>query len=204
MKSRIETRVCRALAVVVCVLGASGCRQDMHNQPKYKGLRASPFFDNGSSARPILEGTVARGTLGEDEAFHTGKRGGQPVAELPMPVTEQVLDRGQERYAIYCTPCHDPTGTGQGMVVQRGYKRPPSLHEERLRNAPAGYFFDVVTNGFGSMPDYRVQVTAQDRWAIVAYIRALQLSQRADKADVPGGDPAKVPAPSAAPGPVKH
>lgn len=181
------------LAVVVCLAAISACRQDMHNQPKYRGLRASAFFADGSSARPLVEGTVARGTLQEDEAFFTGKLNKVTVKELPFAVDEQVLDRGQERFNIYCTPCHGRTGAGNGMVVQRGYRQPPSFHIDRLRQADAGYIFDVMTNGFGVMPDYRVQVSPRDRWAIVAYIRALQLSQHAAATDVPGGDPAKVP-----------
>jgi mono/diheme cytochrome c family protein len=177
----------------------SGCRQDMHNQPKYKPLRASAFFDNGSSARPILEGTIARGTLQTDESFFTGKNGNVLVTELPFPVTQQVLDRGEERYNIYCTPCHDRTGNGRGMVVQRGYRQPPSYHIDRLRNVEIGHFFDVMTNGFGVMPDYRAQISPRDRWNIAAYIRALQLSQHAAASDVPGGDPGKLaPQPPAA------
>ena len=169
----------------------------MHNQPKYRPLRATTFFRDGSSARPIVEGTVARGTLQEDEAFFTGKVGGTLVSELPFSVDEQVLDRGQQRYNIFCTPCHDATGSGRGMVVQRGYRQPPSFHDDRLRAAPVGHFFDVMTNGFGVMPDYRAQVNPRDRWAIAAYIRALQLAQRASPSDVPGGDPTKVPRPTA-------
>ena len=186
----------------LCLIGAlslvaaAGCRQDMHNQPKYKPLRGSEFFRDGSSARPIVEGTVARGTLQEDEAFFTGKVGTAAIAELPFPVDERVLDRGENRYNIYCRPCHDGTGSGKGMVVQRGYRPPPSFHDERLRTAPAGHFFDVMSNGFGAMPDYRAQIAPHDRWAIVAYIRALQLANRATSADVPGGDPAKVPQPT--------
>jgi mono/diheme cytochrome c family protein len=175
----------------------------MHNQPKYRPLRATTFFADGASARPLVEGTVARGTLNEDQAFYTGKVNNAPVAELPIAVDAHVVDRGQERYTIFCTPCHDGTGTGRGMVVQRGYRQPPSFHDERLRTSPPGYFFDVMTNGFGAMPDYRAQISAADRWAIVAYIRALQLSQHATKADVPGGDPAKA-KPPAAPTPAKH
>jgi mono/diheme cytochrome c family protein len=179
---------------------ASGCRQDMHNQPKYRPLRATTFFADGSSARPHVEGTVARGTLQEDQAFFTGREGSRLVTELPFPVDEQVLARGQERYSIFCAPCHDATGSGRGMVVQRGYRPPASFHEERLRNVEAGYFFDVMTNGFGVMPDYRAQLSARDRWTVVAYIRALQLSQHADRADVPGGDPATaMPQPAAPP-----
>ncbi len=177
----------------------------MHNQPKYRTLRATTFFADGSSARPLVEGTVARGALNDDLVFFTGKSGATPVAELPFAIDEHVLARGQERFNIFCTPCHDATGTGRGMVVQRGFRQPTSFHDERLRTAPAGHYFDVMTNGFGVMPDYRAQIPAQDRWAIVAYIRALQLSQRADKADIPGGDPAKAtPAAAAQPGSEKH
>jgi hypothetical protein len=185
-----------ALAVFA-IMATTGCRQDMHNQPKYRPLRSSAFFDNGSSARPLVEGTVARGTLQEDAAFFTGRVGNQLVAEMPFPVTQQVLDRGEERYNIFCTPCHDRTGSGNGMVVQRGYRQPPSMHIDRLRQAEAGHFFDVMTNGFGAMPDYRAQITPRDRWNIVAYIRALQLSQHAQRADIRGGDPTKLPPPAA-------
>ena len=176
----------------------------MHNQPKYRPLRESAFFRDGSSARPFIEGTVARGTLQTDEAFFTGKMGTAPVTELPIPVDQQMLDRGQERYNIFCTPCHDQAGTGRGMVVQRGYRQPPSFHDARLRTTPAGHYFDVMTNGFGAMPDYRTQISPRDRWAIVAYIRALQLSQNATPADIPGGDPTKLSPPQATPTPQKH
>jgi hypothetical protein len=177
----------------------------MHNQPKYKPLRATAFFADGSSARPLVEGTVPRGALQADTAFYTGKSGNAPVAELPMAVTAQLLDRGQERYNIFCTPCHDAAGTGRGMVVQRGYRQPPSFHDERLRTAPVGHFYDVMTSGFGAMPDYRAQVPPEDRWAIVAYIKALQLSQSATAADVPGGNPEEAnKARAAQPGPAKH
>lgn len=185
---------CSLLVTICLIVGA--CRQDMHNQPKYLPLRATTFFDNGSSARPLVEGTVARGTLEEDEAFFTGKIGTTPVTELPFAVDEQVLDRGEQRYNIYCTPCHDRTGSGNGMVVQRGYRPPPSFQSDRLRAAPVGHFFDVMTNGFGAMPDYRTQISPRDRWAIVAYIRALQLSQHAAPSDVPGGDPTKLAKPA--------
>ena len=185
----------------LCTIGAGACRQDMHNQPKYRGLRPSTFFTDGSSARPLVEGTVARGTLQDDEAFFTGKIDKATVKELPFPVDEAVLNRGQERYDIYCSPCHDRTGGGNGMVIQRGFKRqPPSYHIERLRQADVGYFFDVITNGFGAMPDYRAQIAPRDRWAIVAYIRALQYSQNAPAADVPGGDPTKIPQPQSGAG----
>ena len=204
MRSRIRSSL---LPVVVCLAAAAGagCRQDMHNQPKYRPLRATTFFADGSSARPLVEGTVPRGTLQDDSAFFTGKTGTATVKELPFPVDEQLLSRGQDRYNVFCTPCHDAVGTGRGMVVQRGYRQPPSFHDERLRTADAGYFFDVMTNGFGAMPDYRTQLPARDRWAVVAYIRALQLSQHAAASDIPGGDPTKAQPPAAAqPGPVKH
>jgi mono/diheme cytochrome c family protein len=195
-------------AVVAMVIGSTvalgGCRQDMHNQPKYRGLRGTEFFADGGSARPLVEGTVARGTLQDDAVFFTGKVGTATVKELPFPVDDGVLNRGQERFNIYCTPCHDATGSGKGMVVQRGFKAPPSFHDERLRNADAGYFFDVMTNGFGAMPDYRMQLSARDRWSVVAYIRALQLSQHAAPSDVPGGDPTKAQPAAAQPGAVKH
>jgi mono/diheme cytochrome c family protein len=206
MKSRTKSRLaarCSLLAVGASLALSAGCRQDMHNQPKYRPLRESAFFANGSSARPQIEGTIARGTLQSDGAFFTGKNGALFVSELPFPVTQAVIDRGQERFNIYCTPCHGLTGSGDGMVVQRGYPVPPSFHIDRLRNIEAGYFFDVMSNGFGRMPDYRAQITPRDRWNIVAYVRALQLAQHAAAADVPGGDPTKLakPAPGA---PAKH
>jgi mono/diheme cytochrome c family protein len=184
------------LVLALCLCAGSACRQDMHNQPKYRGLRPSAFFADGSSARPLVEGTIARGTLQEDEAFFTGKIDKVMVKEFPFAIDEKVVTRGQERYDIYCSPCHDRTGGGNGMVVQRGYKQPPSYHTDRLRQADVGYFFDVITNGFGAMPDYRAQIAPRDRWAIVAYIRALQYSQHAPASDVPGGDPTKVPQPT--------
>ncbi len=192
------------LVVVLCLLAAAaGCRQDMHDQPKYRPLRASAFFENTSSARPLVDGTIARGTLQTDAAFFTGKNGAMLVTELPFPVTQAVLDRGQERFNIFCTPCHDATGNGNGLIVQRGYPKPQTYHSDRLRKIEAGYFFDVMTNGFGRMPDYRAQVTPRDRWNIVAYIRALQLSQHAPASDL---DQTKMAKPAAATGhePAKH
>jgi mono/diheme cytochrome c family protein len=205
-KSR-SSRTKGLVLLAICLSVLSGCRQDMHDQPKYRGLRPSVFFADGASARPRVEGTVARGTLQEDEAFFTGMVNKVAVKELPFPIDGQVLDRGQERFNIYCSPCHGQTGSGNGMVVQRGYKQPPSFHSDRLLQADAGYFFDVITNGFGTMPDYKVQIAPRDRWAIVAYIRALQLSQHASTSDVPGGDPTEVPQPAPGGGaraPEKH
>jgi mono/diheme cytochrome c family protein len=170
-----------------------GCRQDMQDQPKYKPLAASAFFPDGQSARPLVADTVARGHLDDDLEFYSGKTAaGKPLEVFPMAVTEDVLKRGRERFNIYCSPCHDRTGTGRGMVVRRGFKPPPSLHVERLVQAPPGHFFDVMTSGFGAMPDYRSQVTAADRWAIVAYIRALQRSQQAILADATPEEAAKL------------
>ena len=184
------------LSSVFC-LSLVGCRQDMHNQPKYIPLRDSDFFKDGSSARPLVEDTVARGTLEDDSAFFTGKSGTQLVDALPIPLTKELLDRGEQRYNIYCSPCHDRSGSGRGMIVRRGYKQPPSYHIDRLRQAPIGHFFDAMTNGFGAMPDYRAQVQPRDRWAIAAYIRALQLSQNAKEADVAPEDRPKLSQPPA-------
>jgi mono/diheme cytochrome c family protein len=161
------------------------CRQDMHDQPKYRPYRESAFFADDLSARPLVAGTVPRGHLNEDALLYTGKDNGAVATVFPFPVDATVMSRGQERFNIYCSPCHGRTGMGDGMVVQRGYRRPPRLDDERLRAAPVGHFFDVMTNGFGAMPDYAVQVRPRDRWAIAAYIRALQLSSHATLADVP-------------------
>jgi len=158
----------------------------MQDQPKYKNLRGSAFFEDGRSARPVIEDTVARGQLSPDAKLRTGRdENGQPAATLPMPLTRALLERGRNRYTIYCTPCHGLTGDGLGIVVQRGYRQPPSFIIDRLREAPVGYFFDVMTRGFGAMMDYAAQIPSEDRWAIAAYVRALQLSQRTTVADVP-------------------
>jgi mono/diheme cytochrome c family protein len=164
---------------------AFGCRQDMHDQPKYEPYEKSEFFADGRAMRPPVEGTVARGQLRDDTRLHAGKEGAAFVAAIPIPVDEKLVRRGQERFGIYCTPCHGERGMGNGMIVQRGYRTPASFHEDRLRAQPDGYYFDVMTNGFGVMPDYASQVTVKDRWAIVAYIRALQVSQNATLDDVP-------------------
>ncbi len=171
--------------IVVAVLAGSACRQDMHDQPKYTPLRASTFFADGRSARPQVAGTVARNELHEDTLLYTGKIDGADASVFPFVVDEKVMARGRERYDIYCSPCHGRTGNGDGMVVRRGYRPPPTLFSDRLRLAPVGHFFDVMTSGFGAMPDYAAQVNAEDRWAIVAYIRALQLSAHATIEDVP-------------------
>ena len=157
----------------------------MHDQPKYIPLRESTFFADSRSARPLVEGTVARGHLRDDELTYTGKVNGQDATVFPSPVDAAVMARGRERFDIYCSPCHGRTGQGDGMVVLRGYRRPASFHQDRLRTAPVGHFFDVITNGFGAMPDYAAQIKVEDRWAIIAYIRALQVSEHATLADVP-------------------
>jgi hypothetical protein len=174
-------------ALTLALIGLAGCRQDMHNQPKFIPLRENNFYSDGRSARPIIEGTVARGDLEQDTYYYTGKINGQPGTEFPAPVTKEMLERGQERFNIYCSPCHSRVGDGNGMIVQRGFRRPPSFHTDRLRQAAVGHFFDVMTNGFGAMSEYKSQVSVADRWAIAAYIRALQLSQNATRADVPAG-----------------
>jgi hypothetical protein len=154
-----------ALALSLALLSA--CRQDMHDQPKYIPLRPSDFFADGRSARPLIEGTVARGHLNDDTLLYTGKGAdGKFSNEFPMPVTKALILRGEQRFNVYCTPCHDRTGSGNGMIVRRGYRRPPTYHSDRLRQQPNGYLFDVITNGFGAMPDYAAQVQPQDRWAI--------------------------------------
>jgi mono/diheme cytochrome c family protein len=175
----------RSVSVVLVFAVLAGCQQKMADQPRYEPLSRSTFFNDGRAARPLVEGTVARGQLGSDAQLYTGKEGGKWVDTFPFPVTLAVLSRGQQRFNIFCAPCHDRVGTGQGTIVRRGYRAPPSFHIDRLRQAPAGYFFDAMTNGFGVMPDYAQQVHPEDRWAIVAYIRALQLSQHATLADVP-------------------
>ncbi len=175
----------RVIAIVAMSVALVACRQDMHDAPRYEPLEASAFFASGGSARTLLPNTVPRGYLREDELLYTGKVSGQFANAFPSPVTATVMARGQERFNVFCSPCHGRTGMGNGMIVQRGFRQPPSFHEQRLKDAPAGYFFDVMTNGFGAMQDYSAQVPVADRWAIAAYIRALQLSQGATVADVP-------------------
>jgi mono/diheme cytochrome c family protein len=184
-------------AACLFVVAAAGCRQDMHNQPKAIPLRESVFFKNASTARPLVEGTIARGTLQDDAAFFTGKNGAAEVDALPFALTAEVLDRGEQRFNIYCTPCHGLSGEGDGMIVRRGYRQPPSYHIDRLRQAPLGHFYDTITNGFGAMPDYRAQIAPRDRWAIAAYVRALQLSQHASAAELSPEERQKLSQPAA-------
>lgn len=167
------------LLLALCALLASGCDVSMRNQPKNKDFGESKFFKNHSIARQPVDGTIARGQLREDELFYTGKTDGKFSEVFPFPVTEEILVRGKQRFEIYCSVCHDYLGYGRGMIVQRGFKQPPSYHEDRLLNQTPGYFFSVMTNGFGAMSSYAAQVPPHDRWAIAAYIKVLQLSQRA-------------------------
>lgn len=195
-----HTRLLAKAALLALVsLSLAGCRQDMHDQAKAKTLAPSNFFADGRSARPVVAGTVARGQLQLDEHLYTGKIDGRHADTFPFPITPGVMQRGQERFNIYCSPCHGRIGDGSGIIVQRGFRRPASYHEERLRNAPPGYFFDVITNGFGTMFDYADRITPEDRWSIVAYIRALQLSQNAALEDVPADQRARLDAPATAP-----
>ena len=209
-------------SVFVCVAGA-GCRRDMQDQPKMKPYRGTTFFTDGLSSRPPIPGTVPRGFLRTDTEYFTGKKSVQAVSSVntnnatpnafaddtdtfPFPVTEDTVRRGRERYDIYCSVCHGMTGNGDGMIVRRGFRRAASFNDDRLRQAPVGHFFDAITNGWGAMPSYASQIPVQDRWAIVAYIRALQISQQNPNAQpgaspVPGASPA--PSPGTAPVPPR-
>jgi mono/diheme cytochrome c family protein len=224
------------LFAVCCLLFTPACRRDMQDQPKLKAYRSTSFFKDGLSARPPVEGTVARGFLKTDTEFFTGKKagktGGTPSASpaqtpagpqpaeatrataasvnvpqgpaaypddveiFPIPVTKDVVRRGKERYEIFCSACHGFTGNGDGMIVRRGFRRAASFNDDRLRQAPVGHFFDAITNGWGTMPSYAPQIPAQDRWAIIAYIRALQLSQQSQRTPVPAAAATTPPAQS--------
>ena len=197
-------KISYGLLLAAFCLTAVGCRYDMQDQPRYKAYKKSDFFRDDKAMRDLPEGSIPRGLLKEDKAFYTGKKDNadqnaqvqtttdaagntlvssfpNDLTEMPVPVTKELLDRGQERYNIYCIVCHGPTGNGDGMIVRRGYPKPPTYHDDRLRNAPVGHFFDVMTNGWGKMNSYASMIPVADRWAIVAYIRALQASQN------PGG-----------------
>jgi mono/diheme cytochrome c family protein len=173
---------------LACAGLLAGCRQDMQDQPKFVPQRGTDFYADGRSARPQVENTVARGQLHQDAYFYTGMQSGKEGDAMPFPVTMEVLERGQERFNIYCTPCHSRVGNGAGMIVQRGYAKAGDFHTARLQAAPLGHFFNVMSNGYGAMPDYSAQLTPADRWAVVAYIRALQLSQNAKASDVASGE----------------
>jgi len=172
------------MTLLITVVLLAACN-GMEDQPKYEPLEPSTFYSNGASARPLVANTVARGQANTDSLLYTGQENGKPATEFPFPVTDEVLARGQARFTIFCTPCHGYSGYGDGIIVQRGLTPPPSFHTDRLRNAPVGYFFNVITNGFGAMYSYGDRVPPEDRWAIIAYIRALQLSQNATMGNVP-------------------
>ena len=177
-----------SVTAILLAVGLTACRQDMHNQQRYKPLAAAAFFGDGRSARPEIDGTVARGHLRLDEARYTGKSGQTEVADFPFRMTRADLERGRERFEIFCTPCHGRVGDGQGLVVERGLKAPPSYMTDRLMKAPPGHFFNVATNGFGAMPSYASRVPVDDRWRIVAYIKVLQFSQSAGVNDIPAAE----------------
>ena len=199
------------LLAVVCFAGAA-CRRDMQDQPKVKPYRGSSFFADGMGSRPPVQGTIARGYLRSDKEFYTGKKSVSSVSPapastnpytddvdtFPFPITQETVARGRERFDIFCSACHGFTGHGDGMVVRRGFRRAASFHEDRLRQAPVGHFFDAITNGWGAMPPYAAQIPVQDRWAIIAYVRALQLSQQNVKTQ-PGPSGSPLPQGSSAP-----
>jgi cytochrome c553 len=173
----------KIVAVSAAAIMLTACRNDMHNQPRYKPLAATDFFGDGRSARPTIEDTVARGQLRLDPAHYTGKMNGKDIDYIPIVITKADVERGQERFNIYCSPCHGRLGNGHGMIVSRGLRQPPSYLDQRLVDAPIGHFFDVMTNGYGSMYSYASRVAIDDRWRIASYIRALQTSENAS-ADV--------------------
>ncbi len=180
-------------AVLALATMLVGCRRDMFQQPYSKPLEPNDFFqDNHMASRPLVANTVARGHLNADQAFYTGKVGTNLVETFPFPITREVLEQGRERFDIYCSPCHGRTGEGNGMIVQRGYPPPPSYHIDRLRQAPVGHFYDVITQGYGIMYSYAQRVEPADRWAIAAYIRVLQKSREAKLAELPPAERAKL------------
>lgn len=186
------------------LLGAlvtTACRQDMQDQPKYKPLAASKFFTDGRSARPIPANTIARDELNDDDSFHTGEANGAFLDTIPLPVDLRLLERGHDRYNIFCSPCHGEVGDGLGMIARRGFQIPANLHTDRLRSVPPGYIYQVIKNGYGAMPDHGDQIPVRDRWAIVAFVRALQLSRHATVADMPAAEREQLDnAPEAKPG----
>ena len=199
-KSKVNRRITCCLLLTAFCLVSIGCRYDMQDQPRYKAFKKSEFFSDDKAMRDLPEGTVARGNLREDKAFYTGKKENagtsapvestinaagntvvssfpDDIEKSPVPLTKELLDRGEQRYKVFCIVCHGPVGKGDGMIVRRGFSPPPTYHDDRLKNAPDGHFYDVITNGWGKMNGYASQIPPADRWAIVAYIRALQISQ---------------------------
>ncbi len=183
---RRRKRLAAWIGLLVCMLLAAGCTsRALADQPKFEPYEYSTLFEDNTSARPLVAGTVARGLLRSDTHLYAGTVDGAPATELPIPITAEVLARGQDRYNVFCAPCHGADGYGQGIIVQRGFTPPPSLHSERLRSLPPGYYFGVITNGIGAMYSYADRLQPQDRWAVVAYVQALQLSQSAAVDDLP-------------------
>jgi mono/diheme cytochrome c family protein len=180
------------MLTTVTILAIAGCRQQMADQPYKRPLEPSNFFDDGMASRPVEPGTVAHTGREQNDQQFNGKVDGKLVDTFPFEVTMEVLARGQERYEIFCSPCHDRLGTGQGMIVRRGFTPARSFHETRLREAPAGHFFEIMTQGFGPMPSYANQLSEHDRWAVIAYIRALQFSRNARLDQLPPEDRAKM------------
>ncbi len=180
------------LFVLILLSWGEGCAPNMSKQPRYKPLAPSTFFADGRSARPAVPGTVAHEAVRSDPAISTGRVDGEAIRRVPLPITRELLERGRDRFDIFCSPCHGRTGDGQGMVVKRGFRQPPSYHIQRLREAPDGHFFMVITDGFGEMAGYADRVPIADRWAITAYIRALQYSQEATLDDVPPAERRKM------------
>jgi mono/diheme cytochrome c family protein len=202
VRAGLHSLALKSLCGAACAVLLAGCslKQDMALQPKNRPLSPSDFFSDGRSERPLVENTVARGSF-VNEALFAGKDSNA----FPLPVTQELLERGEGRYKIFCTPCHGLQGDGNGMVVMRGMKHPPTFHQDRLRQSPNGYFYDVITNGFGAMYGYSAQINPRDRWAIVAYVRALQLSRNAKIAELPADVREKVmhpPSPAETPQPV--
>jgi len=191
IKNLFASRWCVACAVASLIL-TTACAQQMSQEPKFKPLEPSSFFKNNSSARAVVEGTVARDYRKEEAAQNVVTSGDAYTNSFPFPVTREILERGRERYNINCAVCHGYTGYGDGMIVRRGFSPPPSFHTDIVRRQPIGFYFDVITNGYGAMGRYGYQVGARDRWAIIAYIRALQLSQNATFDDVPPEERAKL------------
>ena len=180
----LKSKLCLTFAAFA-LLSLTGCREDMQDEPKYKPLAQSDFFSDHRSARPMVEGTVARGHLRIDEARYTGKIDGEYIDEFPIPIAKADIERGQQRFNIYCSPCHSRIGDGEGMIVLRGYRQAATYYDPKLMKAPVGQFYDVITNGFGVMPSYASRIEPDDRWRITAYIKALQLSETANINDVP-------------------
>ncbi|MEZ5416304.1 MAG: cytochrome c [Vicinamibacterales bacterium] len=198
MRTNLTFMRAGAALVLMTATVAAGCRQDMHDTPRYESYEANASMPDGRASRELPAGTVARGQLRDDEHFYTGKVNGEFAAEFPFPVSAADMARGQERFGVYCTPCHGQLGDGKGMVVQRGLRQAATYHQDRLRTVAPGYFYDVISNGFGAMQGYAEQVPPRDRWLIAAYIRALQLSQNASVDDVPAADRGRLDAPAAA------